>query len=96
MKRRMLALAMCALMLIGLLTACGGKDSGGGDTSAPPAQSGDTTTPPAEGDTSGGGGDGDYEITVICMALNSDYWHMVEAGAKLAGRGLGGHAPGAH
>ena len=31
MKRRMLALAMCAMMLIGLLTACGGKDSGGGE-----------------------------------------------------------------
>ena len=31
----------------------------------------------------------DYEITVICMALNSDYWHMVEAGAKLAGEELG-------
>ena len=87
MKRRMLALAMCAMMLIGLLTACGGKDSGGGDTSAPPAESSGDVTPPAEGDTSGG--DGDYEITVICMALNSDYWHMVEAGAKLAGKDLG-------
>ncbi|MCP1103575.1 ribose transport system substrate-binding protein [Aequitasia blattaphilus] len=31
----------------------------------------------------------DYEITVVCMALNSDYWHMVEAGAKLAGNELG-------
>lgn len=31
----------------------------------------------------------DYEITVVCMALNSDYWHMVEAGAKLAGKELG-------
>ena len=87
MKRRMLALAMCAMMLIGLLTACGGKDSGSGDTSAPPAESSGDATPPAEGDTSGG--DGDYEITVICMALNSDYWHMVEAGAKLAGKDLG-------
>lgn len=25
------------------------------------------------------------EITVICMALDSDWWHMVEAGALLAG-----------
>jgi hypothetical protein len=47
MKRRMLALAMCAMMLIGLLTACGGKDSGNGDTSAPPAESSGDATPPA-------------------------------------------------
>ncbi|PWJ47913.1 sugar ABC transporter substrate-binding protein [Faecalicatena contorta] len=40
-----------------------------------------------DGDVQSGGKD--YEITVVCMALNSDYWHMVEAGAKLAGKELG-------
>lgn len=40
-----------------------------------------------DGDVQAGGKD--YEITVVCMALNSDYWHMVEAGAKLAGKELG-------
>ncbi|MDR1534507.1 MAG: sugar ABC transporter substrate-binding protein [Planctomycetota bacterium] len=33
--------------------------------------------------------DAGKDITVIVMALNSDYWHMVEAGAKLAGQDLG-------
>jgi ribose transport system substrate-binding protein len=32
---------------------------------------------------------GKKDITVICMALNSDFWHMVEAGAKAAGKEFG-------
>ena len=75
MKKRMLALVLSGLMLTGTLVGCGG----------------DKKTP-AGGSSAGGssaGGDGEYEITTICMALNSDYWHMVEAGAKLAGKELG-------
>ena len=80
-RKRMLALALSTLLLIATLTACGG--SGGSGSGSPPSDSGGSqTSEPA-------GGEEGYEITVICMALNSDYWHMVEAGAKLAGKDLG-------
>lgn len=76
MKKRMLALVLSGLMLTGTLVGCGGdKKTPAGGSSA--------------GGSSAAGGDGEYEITTICMALNSDYWHMVEAGAKLAGKELG-------
>ena len=78
MKKRMLALVLSGLMLTGTLVGCGGDKA--------PAGSGGST---AGGSSAAGGGDGEYEITTICMALNSDYWHMVEAGAKLAGKELG-------
>lgn len=78
MKKRMLALVLSGLMLTGTLVGCGGDK-------APAGSSGSS----AGGSSAAGGGDGEYEITTICMALNSDYWHMVEAGAKLAGKELG-------
>ena len=79
LKRRMLALAMSGLMLTGTLAGCGG-----GDGKEPAASGGSQPVASSPAD----GGDA-YEITTICMALNSDYWHMVEAGAKLAGKELG-------
>ncbi len=78
MKKRMLALVLSGLMLTGTLVGCGGDKT-------PAGSSGSS----AGGSSAAGGGDGEYEITTICMALNSDYWHMVEAGAKLAGKELG-------
>ena len=80
LKRRMLALAMSGLMLTGTLAGCGGGDG------KEPAASGGGSQPVASSPADGGDA---YEITTICMALNSDYWHMVEAGAKLAGKELG-------
>lgn len=74
-KRRMLALALSGMMLAGTMAGCGGGGNGGADS--------------ADASSSAGAGDGKYNISVICMALNSDYWHMVEAGAKLAGKELG-------
>lgn len=47
------------------------------------------TTPGGTDSGNGPAAEDAYEITTICMALNSDYWHMVEAGAKLAGKELG-------
>lgn len=84
MKRtkRLLALGLSGLLTLSLLTGCG---NGGTDT--PPADTG-TDTPSDAGEPSDASGEA-YDITVICMALNSDYWHMVEAGAKLAGKELG-------
>ena len=78
-KKRMLALALSGMMLTGLFAGCGGN---GGDSAGSGAASGGAAG-------SGGAGGGKYSISVICMALNSDYWHMVEAGAKLAGKELG-------
>lgn len=79
LKRRMLALALSGLMLSGALAGCGGGANG--------AASGSGAAPDSA--ASGAASDETYEITTICMALNSDYWHMVEAGAKLAGKDLG-------
>lgn len=82
-RRRLLALAMSGLMMAGMLAGCGGGNNQGGAASGGAASGG--------GASSGGGAasSGDtYKITTICMALNSDYWHMVEAGAKLAGEDL--------
>ncbi|MCQ5129293.1 sugar ABC transporter substrate-binding protein [Butyricicoccus faecihominis] len=74
--KKHLALAMSGVLLAGVLAGCGG----GSDTPAPT-----DTADPAAPEASGGGKD----ISVIVMALNSDYWHMVEAGAKIAGKELG-------
>ncbi|MBR0596630.1 sugar ABC transporter substrate-binding protein [Sinanaerobacter chloroacetimidivorans] len=52
-------------------------------TGCGPSQSADTDS---DADSSSGE---KKSISVIVMALNSDYWHMVEAGAKLAGNEFG-------
>lgn len=77
LKKRMLALAMSGAMLTGMLAGCGGGNDAADGSAAGGSAAGS------------GAGDGKYSISVICMALNSDYWHMVEAGAKLAGKELG-------
>lgn len=98
-RRRMLALLLSGVLAAGMLTGCGGSgDSGDNAASDSGAAASDTKTDEAdtdsdrdaasdsdEADRSGG----KYKITTICMGLNSDYWHMVEAGAKLAGKELG-------
>lgn len=92
------ALAMAGVLLTAVLSGCGGdtKTDGGAETSAPDSavsEAADAGTAAADGEEAAGGeaaaAGEDYEITVVCMALNSDYWHMVEAGAKLAGQELG-------
>lgn len=49
------------------------------------SKSGETAAVPG----SGGQADGGKTITVITKALNTDYWHMVQAGAILAGEEYG-------
>ncbi len=44
---------------------------------------------PSTEETDGASADKNKDITVILMALNSDYWHMVEAGALIAGEETG-------
>ncbi len=91
----MLALLLSGVLAAGMLTACGG--SGGDTASGSGTEAADTDTDTdtgsdtddaSAGEDTGSSG-GKYKITTICMALNSDYWHMVEAGAKLAGKELG-------
>ncbi|MEG1255608.1 sugar ABC transporter substrate-binding protein [Clostridium sp.] len=43
---------------------------------------------PKDGETTDNGGD-DIEVSVVLKALNSDYWKIVEAGAKAAATELG-------
>lgn len=83
MKKRLLALVLGGMMMLSTLAGCGSNDAGAGNDVSKPGGSASAETPPAAGAAE------EYEITTICMALNSDYWHMVEAGAKLAGKELG-------
>jgi ribose transport system substrate-binding protein len=41
------------------------------------------------GGNAGTAGESKKEITVVLMALNSDFWHMMEDGAKIAGKEFG-------
>lgn len=77
--RKWSALLFSLLLVLSLMAGCGNSGSGDDESSSSESSS----------EESSGGEGQDYEITVICMALNSDYWHMVEAGAKLAGEELG-------
>lgn len=94
-RRRMLALLLCGGLAAGMLTGCG--DSGDNGASDSSAAASDTDMDEADADSDADEvsdseeeekSGGKYKITTICMGLNSDYWHMVEAGAKLAGKEL--------
>ena len=72
-KKRIAAMMLAGAMTVGTLAGCGGSSS-----DAPAA----TGSASESGDSKG-------SITVITMALNSDFWHEVQAGAILAGKELG-------
>lgn len=74
-KNRMLAMALAGALSVGCLAGCG-SSSGSSQT----ASSGSAGA--AKSDSKG-------TITVITKALNSDHWHMVQAGALLMGEELG-------
>lgn len=99
-RRKMLAMLLSGVLAAGMLAGCGGSGGNESSDSGAAASDTETDTDTADGDADSGAGDtsdsgeegksgGSYKITTICMALNSDYWHMVEAGAKLAGKELG-------
>lgn len=71
-KKRLFAMLTAGAMAVGCLAGCGG---GNGSSDSNTSSAGSAS---ASGDTKG-------TITVITMALNSDYWHAVQAGAILAG-----------
>lgn len=75
-RNRALAMTLAGAMAIGCLAGCGG--------SSEPAASGS-----AAGSAASSSSDSKGTIQVITMALNSDYWHAVQAGAIQAGKDLG-------
>jgi len=95
LKERKVSLVLCVVLVFALvLSACGG---GAGKTET---TSSSTSNESASASSSGASASAEekkeatseaekYRIGVILMALNSDYWHMVEAGAIIAAKELG-------
>ena len=86
MKKRILAVIVSLTLLV--LAGCGGSGSEEKETTAAETTAAETTA----AETTAGDAGADTEnknISVILMATNSDYWHMVEAGAKIAGAEFG-------
>lgn len=73
MKNRVLAMALASTVTVGILVGCGSSNS--------------DAAPEAAG--SGAVDSNQKTITVITKALNSDYWHEVQAGGIIAGQELG-------
>ncbi|MDO5408086.1 MAG: ABC transporter substrate-binding protein [Eubacteriales bacterium] len=84
MKKRVLALAMAAMMAAGL-TACGGNTPK--ETEAAKAAATEAATAAAENKTEAAGSEektGPYKVTVIIKATDSSYWQTVLLGAQAA------------
>ncbi|MDO5549380.1 MAG: sugar ABC transporter substrate-binding protein [Eubacteriales bacterium] len=76
--KKFAAMALAGAMTVGMMAGCGG----GATAEAPTGSAaGSGTSASSEGSKG--------TITVITMALNSDFWHEVQAGAILAGEELG-------
>ena len=77
--KRLFAMAVAGALVVGSMAGCGGSSS---DAAAPAGSAA------ASGSGAAAGG-GDYTVTVITKALDSDYWHTVQAGAINKGNELG-------
>ena len=80
-NKRFLAMALAGAMTVGCLAGCGGSSSDSGTAAPAGSAAGSASAAPSSGSKG--------TITVITMALNSDYWHAVQAGAILAGEEYG-------
>ena len=80
-NKRFLAMALAGAMTVGCLAGCGGSSSASGTAAPAGSAAGSASAAPSSGSKG--------TITVITMALNSDYWHAVQAGAILAGEEYG-------
>lgn len=74
--KRLFAMAVAGALVVGSMAGCGGS-------------SGEAEAPAASGSAAAAGGSGEYTITVITKALDSDYWHTVQAGAINKGNEIG-------
>ncbi|MDO5547808.1 MAG: sugar ABC transporter substrate-binding protein [Eubacteriales bacterium] len=79
-SKRFFAMALAGALTVGSLAGCGGSSN----EAAAPAGSASAGSAAAASDAGSKG-----TITVITMALNSDYWHAVQAGGILAGKDYG-------
>lgn len=78
--KRLFAMAVAGALVVGSMAGCGGSSS---DAAAPAGSAA------ASGSGAAAGGSGEYTVTVITKALDSDYWHTVQAGAINKGNELG-------
>jgi len=74
---KIVSFAVVLLLCVSLLAGCGGQTS---------QSSGDSQD---EQNQQSSGEQGSIKIAVVVKALNSDFWKIVEAGAKAAGKDLG-------
>jgi ribose transport system substrate-binding protein len=93
-KGRKVSLVLCVLLVLALvLSACGGggaSSSSSSDSKQESSSSSDSSAPKSAEEKKESVSEPEkYSIGVILMALNSDYWHMVEAGSIIAGKELG-------
>lgn len=77
-KSRGWALFVAVVLALIVLTACGGSQGSGDQATGSTGGQGGTDSSAAE----------KPRIAVVVKALNSDYWHIVEAGAKKAAEDL--------
>ena len=93
--KKVLSLLVVLVMVAALFGACAAPaPTESAASSAPAASSAAVSSAPAESSSaaasSAAASSGKkFKVSVILMALNSDYWHMVEAGAINAGKELG-------
>lgn len=77
--KRFFAMALAGALTVGCLAGCGGSSS---DAAAPAGSAPGSAAAASSSDSKG-------TIQVITMALNTDYWHAVQAGAIQAGKDFG-------
>lgn len=85
MKKKVLSMLLVGAMMASMLVGCGGTKTEESASDDAAAETETAEEDKAESESSGSKG----TITVITMALNSDYWHAVQAGAILAGQDYG-------
>ena len=87
MRTKLVALATCLVMGIGLLTGCGSTSSG--STAQEPADTSSTTQSTAEADSADNQAATDAKIALITMDSIDQHWVTLNEGAQKAAKELG-------
>ena len=89
MKKRIVSLALCLVMALGLFAGC--SSSGDKTTSGTTLASGDATgvTTAIETAAANAGDKSDFKYAVVLHALNSSFYAKIQEGAQEAGKALG-------